>query len=182
MSVAFNRETRVSPRRPCPTCGGTDWCVVLANGWTLCQRSESARPCDSTGGWWHWTGPGDDPGDRWRDQVFRVHHALQTPPAPALDADATDRYFRALLARCPLTEAHRAHLRDVRCLTDADIAHVGFGSLVDTRAVASELVTDLGAEVRGPGFHREKGVPDLNAWPGLVIPFPDAEAASLAPR
>ncbi len=160
--------TRATPRDPCPVCGHNDWCRWFPDGFCECMRLEGDRSTRN-GGWLHWVGDGDAPGGDWRDRLTRIP---QAPPRPTVDPVARDRYFRALLARCPLSATHRAYLRDVRQFTDEQIARHGYGTLpTDSRAIAAGLVDDLGATVQGPGFYRHNGTPSMYGYPGILLPM-----------
>ncbi len=164
--------TRATPRDPCPVCDRPDWCRWFPDGFCECMRVESDRPTRN-GGWLHWVGDGDAPYGDWRVALARIP---QAPPRPTVDPVARDRYFRALLARCPLSAAHRAYLRDVRQFTDEQIARHGYGTLpTDSRAIAAGLVDDLGATVQGPGFYRQNGTPSIYGYPGILLPIIDID-------
>ncbi len=160
--------TRATPRDPCPVCDHPDWCRWFPDHYAECMRVESDRRTRN-GGWLHWVGEGNAPGGDWRERLARIPPA---PPRPVVDPDERDCYFRALLARCALSDAHRAELRERRQLTDEQIDRHGYGTLPsDTGAIASGLVDDLGPAVRGPGFYRHRGTPSIHSYPGILIPY-----------
>ena len=166
---------RSSRREHCPVCDKPDGCWIFDDGYVLCLRVESERQTQS--GWHiHWTGLGEQPGGDWRDRV-RVFNAA---PPPMPDGQLCDRAYRALLARCPLSEAHRDDLRR-RGMRDAEIERNGYGSLpADGRDdLAAAVIAEVSVDVLGqvPGFHLRDGVPTLRGLPGLLIPVQDVDGA-----
>lgn len=175
---AFSRS--LGPHRkhsrhdPCPTCGGTDsFCISFTNnGMNICGRTPNDRPCGI--GFAHW--PNGRSVD-WRDSI-----AVRRPPAPRLvvDADLADRAYRALLARCPLSDAHRASLRE-RGLSDEQIARHGYATAPSTQTDRQALVAEVAVELdealvgRVPGFILDKkGRLDLVCGDGeMFIPVRD---------
>lgn len=171
VSASSGRNFREFRREPCPICTKVGWCRQFADGAIECMRVESSTVCKS-GGWMHW--PNGRPHD-WREQLAAI------PPRetrPAVDVAASDQAYRALLARCPLSDDHRTHLLN-RGLTAEEITRHGYATLpgdhFTRRRIAAAVEAALGWDPAGvvPGFIRRNGVLSLVNIPGILIPFPD---------
>ena len=182
MSVAYaphpdsasRQWRRVTPRERCPICQHPDWCRTFADGGVECMRISSATSTRN-GGWLHW------PHGRPDDWQSRLAALPPPPPRPLVDRDLADRAYRALLARCPLTEADRARLH-ARGLTDDAIARHGYGTLPDDsgarQALAAHVQAAVGHRLAGavPGFVETTGRLTIAATAGgLLIPTKDAQ-------
>ncbi|MDP9354965.1 MAG: DUF3854 domain-containing protein, partial [Chloroflexota bacterium] len=191
MSAAtFGPHRRHTRRDPCPVCDHPSWCVTFEDGWTLCQRRESERPT-KTGGWLHWTGDGERPGDDWRERLYGAgwsHRQEQTappPPDPKAEPDIRHLVYRRLAVLCGLSDAHRADLHR-RGITDEQIAARGYATLPATgrKEIAAQLLAEFGAATmeRIPGFrywadNAGRRYPTLAGGRdgGLLVPVRDPE-------
>jgi ribosomal protein S14 len=180
MSTTFTRETRVSTSNPCRVCGHPDWCVTFPDDWTLCQRTESDRFCETTGGHFHWTGQGNALGD-WRDRPYAPPRATIAPDVaegPTIDPVIRRRGLEAILTACPLSDAHRAALIG-RGLTAEAIARHGYGSLpgdwAGRRTVARAVIAACGDVAYGqvPGLFRDGQGAMIAGVTGVLIPSRD---------
>src|SRR3954471_2376227 len=117
------RNFRECKKEPCPVCGHKGWCRIFDDGGVECMRTESPTRCKS-GGWLHW--PNGRERD-WRDQI-PTPPRREKPERPPGDKAQVDAAYRALLARCSLSAAHRAHL-EARGLTAEQIERHGYASL-----------------------------------------------------
>ena len=180
-SAGFTRETKVSKSNPCRVCGHPDWCANFPDDWTLCQRTESDTGfCERTGGHFHWTGPGNAPGD-WRDRPYAPPRATIAPAvsdAPPVDPVIRRRGLEAIVTACPLSDAHRTALIG-RGLTPEQIARHGYGSLPGDwdgrRAVAGAVIAACGKDAYGqvPGLCRDGQGPMIAGATGVLIPSRD---------
>jgi len=151
---------------PCPTCG-RDGCRVFSDGRGLiCRHVPSDRP--KNGGYYH--AIGDQHGVDWRDQL--APPPVSTPsPTPVDDARAAIVYA-ALLAACPLSDAHRRDLH-ARGLTDAEIEADGYAALPtgNRAAIVRDVIAAVGEPVGVPGFYRRAGTWQIAGRAGLLIPI-----------
>jgi|GEM_PF-1195647 len=179
-SAGFTRETKVSKTNPCRVCGHHDWCVNFPDDWTMCQRTESDRFCENTGGHFHWTGQGHAPGD-WRDRLYAPPRATIAPAvsdAPPIDPVIRRRGLEAIVMACPLSDDHRGALIG-RGLTAEQIARHGYGSLPGDwdgrRAVARAVIAACGDDAYGnvPGLFRDGQGPMIAGVTGVLIPSRD---------
>lgn len=161
-------------RVPCPLCGSRDRCGVRSDppALVVCYRVPSSEH-SADGGFIH-----RETGARRFDvgaAVAALPPALERAPADSLDAG-----YRAMLAKCGLSRAHREALR-VRGLTDEHIARAGYASLdvAGRAALARAMVDAVGEEHarRTPGYVvRERdgrSWPSVAGWPGLLVPCRD---------
>ncbi len=163
-----------SKREHCPICDKPDGCLMFEDGWVACRVFESDRQTES--GWFlHWNGPGDLPGHDWRNQA--PHYEAPRPPDPIVNEELSSRAYQALLARCPLSDEHRAGLRR-RGMSDVEIDRDGYGSLPEggRTELAAAVIADVGGDILGavPGFHLHQGAPTLRGLAGLLIPVRDS--------
>ncbi|MDP9358478.1 MAG: DUF3854 domain-containing protein, partial [Chloroflexota bacterium] len=176
---AFRRHTR---HDPCPICGRTHYCRTFEDGWTECTKVESDLPYRS-GGWGHWTGEGDHPGDAWRDRPRLRVAPAPLPPDPKAEPDVRDLVYRRLITLCGLSEAHHAALRE-RGMVEAQITGRPYATLPATgrKALAEQLLAEFGAATmeRIPGFYYRRDnmgrrYPMLAGAAGLLVPVRDGE-------
>jgi hypothetical protein len=146
----------------------------------LCQRTESDRFCETTGGHFHWTGPGNAPGD-WRDRPYappRPTIATAISEGPAIDPVIRRRGLEAILIACPLSDAHRAALIG-RGLTAEAIARHGYGTLpgdwAGRRTVARAVIAACGEDAYGnvPGLYQDGQGAMIAGVAGVLIPSRD---------
>ena len=171
---ASTRNFHECRREPCPVCGHKGWCRVFDDGGVECMRIESPTPCKS-GGWLHW--PHGRERD-WRDQFPNPprHQTTERAERPAGNKAQVDAAYRALLRRCPLSAAHRAHL-EARGLTAEQIERHGYATLPADREerarIAAAVAAELGWDPVGivPGFIRKDGRLELANMAGILIPF-----------
>jgi hypothetical protein len=177
---------RVSKNHPCPVCNSPDWCSITADGAVVkCMKVEA----------------GSFKAGEQKDGALYYLHRLagearrQPPPpqrphgpeVPRADADLLHRAYAALLARLPLSKAHREALRG-RGLSEEEIDRRQYGSLpVRGRArVARELREQLGdALLSVPGFFLKPGEGDkpyltIAGAAGLLVPIRDAAGRVVA--
>jgi hypothetical protein len=179
MSVAYATSytsrnwRRVSQRELCPICQHPDWCRIFDDGGVHCMRvGDGGTPC-SCGGRMHW--PGGRP-DNWQDRIASLP---PPPPRPVADPALVDRTYRELLARCPLSDEHRASFH-VRGETEESIARHGYGTLPNVKRLWPEIaaVTEaaVGRPLAGfvPGFVVVDGrLTFAPAQGGILIPVID---------
>lgn len=154
---------------PCRICGRTnDGCVTHEDGGTLCFHEASPRLTNA--GYYHPPAGGDDGG--WRERLAAMPPRVQRP---AIDLDACDRAYRAILAACPLSDAQREAML-ARGMTDDQILAEGYGTLApggrdELGRIAAEAAGDAVQHV--PGLQRRDGVIELCAASGMLIPVRD---------
>lgn len=135
----------------CPICGHNDWCMVTEDKkLALCQRIANDHP-NKKGGWWH--SLEEHITGRKEDFVTRI----EKPKAPA---DILHAVYTDLFSLMPLSEAHRAVLKQ-RGLTDREIREQGYGTLPvnDRHKISRKLLDRYGAEALSaiPGFYLKDG-------------------------
>jgi len=195
---------RVRRGRPCPICAHTDWCEIRDDGVVHCMRVPSATPSRRQGGWWHhpaarreWPQPPPRDHAHGSGATLSPSAPATVPPYPArpsaplparaqatdagarepADLETRDRVYRALLAACPLSAAHRDHLLGAtRQLPAAALAEFGtLPPLADQGPLTRHLARLFGAPtlLRVPGFvPDDRGGLRLPAA-GLLIPARD---------
>src|SRR5215210_2424733 len=142
-SAGLGPNVKHGPRNPCPVCGnGTSYCMSFLDGATICGKQPSDHPAGL--GYMHW--PNGRP-ENWQDTLA----ALPKPaPRRIVDVDLADCAYRALLARCPLSDDHRSALQK-RGLSDAQIARHGYATAPtdrpDDHATRRALAAAVAAEV-----------------------------------
>jgi hypothetical protein len=188
-AVVADGWVRVRPSEPCPVCRGKKWCLVHhGRGLVACTDPDHPSPV-----WWDGLNAhvhsldGRPVGPDWRDNIRPIRPEVPAP-RPPLDPDALDRAYRALLAACPLSPAHRAAMVE-RGMSPEEIAAGGYGSLAadgrERTAVVAGVTTAIGADPVGrvPGFARK---PDrsvgINAVAGMLIPVRDITGRIVALR
>ncbi len=158
---------RVTHHDPCPTCGRSDWCrVARDNTYAICNRRESDRPATGAGGGWvHRLTPG---AARHRAPII-----IPIRVAGAASEARLDAAYRRLLARCPLSDQHRADLIR-RGIAHERIAG-GYGTLpLKGRSSICRAMEAAGIDLAGiPGFTIKTGDHGdywtLAGSPGLLI-------------
>jgi hypothetical protein len=172
---------RVDRRRPCPVCGGKDWCEVSADGQTVhCMRTPGDRAVDwRGGGWLHQFGsefrvPSSE--SRGRKQLpITTHKSLEGEQAelsvknselrtqnselrtPALRAAA----INWLLGRLELSVEHLAYLEEEDLTDLVGSGRLMYRTLPGDMARRKELLAGLEAEFgrevcQGLGFVYER--------------------------
>lgn len=153
----------------CPICGARRRCSVREDGaLAICYHAGSEQE-SADGGWVHRL---DDA------TAARVPRVEALPPEMERASDVVlDRAYRALLAQCGLSPAHRDALR-ARGLLDSHIEQAGYATLdLGGRAALARAVVEAVGEdnaARVPGYAlRSDG---LRNWasiagsPGLLVP------------
>lgn len=194
MSAANKAWTNVTAAAPCPSCGGTSWCSVSADGTTrICNRR---KPAGATA----FTTKGGAEAYRWRvaEPVAAAPNEDPDPPEesdiPRADAATRTAAYDGLLTLLGrggdvLDTADRAQLL-ARGLDEAQIArnqywtHPDAGTYRD--ALASVVATDIPVEtlIGVPGFARadESSAPTVSGPGGLGIPVRDVEGRIVGAR
>jgi len=166
------RENRVSRHNPCAWCDDTKYCLQFDDGASFCRTVGDAN--------------------QWTDAYMGgyLHQATDTtttPPSPkapdveTADADTLHAVYTALLALCPLSEAHRVLLTGPGHGLDA--YQVGrYGTLpVDStarREIVNSLITTHGTAtlLHVPGFIlNESGRIALAPLAGILMPRRDLQ-------
>lgn len=177
----------VTAIEPCSICGKPDWCSRSSDGsMDICRRMDrgDGRARKDKGGADYW--------------VYRVDgtvsgqtHDARTDTAPPKAKRSNDveldRVYSALLARCPISDAHRQSLRD-RGLSDQRVAEGSYGTLqIKARSrVAKSLLQLFGQDllVRVPGFGWKNGSsgPYFTVFgaAGMMIPVRSADGLIVA--
>jgi hypothetical protein len=125
----------------------------------------------------HWP---DGRPDDWRERIAALAARPMPAARPRVDSGQLGAAFRELLKHCPLSEVHRAYLRE-RGLTDEQIDRHGYGTLpvdrVTRSRIAAAVADALGWDPVGvaPGFIRKDGRPELVDLSGILIPFRSAQ-------
>jgi hypothetical protein len=182
---AAGKWRRVTPQRPCPACGKTNWCTLSADGrLAACRRVEA-------GAWRTKTGKDGTP-----IYLHRLNGAATISPAelPAtasgtaarIDAGTLHRVYSAMLAGLSLAQSHRESLHR-RGLADADIDSRGYRTLPKQGRArcAAELRERFGDTVlRVPGIvtkEREgRRYLTVAGVGGLLIPCRDIQGRVVA--
>ncbi len=149
------RENRVDRRNPCEWCGDHKYCLRFDDGGSFCRTVGDAHQWTDSflGGYLHRAnGQEAMPTTRLRPKA---------PVAEPADADTVHNVYTGLLARCPLSDEHRALLTSPQHgLADEQAARYGTlpADLERRRAVARKVLSDCkvvsGATV--PGFYLDK--------------------------
>jgi len=149
------RDNRVDRRNPCEWCGDTKYCLRFDDGGSFCRTvGEAHQRTDAfMGGYLHRASG--------QDSAPPPPPRPKTPAAEPADADTLYNVYTDLLARCPLSDEHRALLTGPQHgLTDEQAARYGTlpADLERRRAVARKVLSDCkvvsGATV--PGFYLDK--------------------------
>jgi hypothetical protein len=174
---------RVSRREPCPICGHTSWCRLRDDGAVLCNRVESDRPASTGNGWWHRLPERADPAAsgrvHWTPEDLAAASTTPATPAGAQIADAATRHtvYSALLAACPPSPEHRAHLTGARRRLPAEA--LGDYGTVPARKAQAGMLAALGmdrATLLGVPGILEDGAGLRLGWDGgILIPYRDAQ-------
>lgn len=134
------RWIRTGRKNPCPVCGKGGYCEVSDDGRSAhCMRVPSGVPMrHRQGGWLHQLAPADD-GVTIADFKASLNRGAAAEIKP-LPPELTDQINRALLALCPLTEAHKLYL------VQAGVDPLDCGSLEYSQAatIARQLVEQFG--------------------------------------
>ncbi len=162
------RENRVDRRNPCELCGGTKYCLRFDDGGSFCKTVGDAHQWTDAfmGGYLHRAGG--------QDGAPPPPPRPKTPVAEPEDADTVHNVYTDLLARCPLSDEHRALLTGPQHgLTDEQAARYGTlpADLERRRAVARKVLSECkvvsGATV--PGFYLDKQQCQTVGWDGGIL-------------
>lgn len=157
------RWLRTSRRNPCPICDKSGYCEVSDDGRTAhCMRVPNAVPMrHRQGGWLHQLAPADD-GVTISDFKASLIKGTSAAEIKPLSPEFIDLVNRALLALCPITEAHKLYL------TQARVNPQGCGSLDYSQAaiIARQLVKQFGEDTarRHPALLKVERGNARNYW------------------
>ncbi len=162
-SKNFNQSfENVSKAKPCRICGKPDQCSRTTDGAVeFCYRVQFARPdgvlkTSKDGREFHAYFSGVTGSERRQEVEDRI--AEETADVPAAADDVLDEVYRAILAACPLTPAHRLVLTE-KGLTDEDIANGLYASWPEDPVARRKILNPLFARfteetmVRVPGVY-----------------------------
>lgn len=163
-------------QKPCPICGGTDWCAISADdSCVACRRKEGGiSKIDKGGNEYHLYRLNNN--DSFNDPIPEMlTDSPQSPP----DLVILDKVYRSLLGGLKLSENHMENLLR-RGLSLEEIQFRGYKTLPlrGRSKLAKKLVNKFGREicVAVPGIYLKKDIEQDNQYwsiacpPGLLIP------------